>query len=126
MCTACCASIGSAVRIREDHAGSATERRSAEDRAIRCGSEASDRLRFALPACVAVANIDPGPGESAVRTEGVVTVKTLRFWVSPAILVALWIIAAAFTVSQLATVAPLLLSTRVQPPRLEEQRDLGG
>jgi hypothetical protein len=56
----------------------------------------------------------------------VVTVKTLRFWVSPAILVALWIIAAAFTVSQLATVAPLLLSTRVQPPRLEEQRDLGG
>jgi hypothetical protein len=55
----------------------------------------------------------------------VVTVKTLKLWVSPAALIALWIIAAAFTLSQLATVAPLLLSTRVQPSRLEEQRDLG-
>jgi len=55
----------------------------------------------------------------------VVTVKTLKFWVSPAVFVALWIVAAAYTLSQLATVAPSLLSTRVQPPRLEEQRDLG-
>jgi hypothetical protein len=53
----------------------------------------------------------------------VVIVKTLKFWASPAILVAVWIIAAAFTISQLATVAPSLLSTGVQPPRLEEQRD---
>jgi hypothetical protein len=35
-----------------------------------------------------------------------------------------WIVAAAFTLSQLATVAPLLISTRMQPPRLEQQRDL--
>jgi len=55
----------------------------------------------------------------------VVTVKTLKFWISPAALIALWIIAAAFTLSQLATVAPLLLSTRVQPPPLEEPRQLG-
>jgi hypothetical protein len=73
--------------------------------------------------CVAVAIIAAGPGESAVRTEGVFTVKTLKFWVSPAVLVALWIIAAAFTLSQLATVAPSLLSTGVQPQRLEEQRE---
>jgi hypothetical protein len=53
----------------------------------------------------------------------VFTVKTLKFWASPAVLVALWIIAAAFTLSQLATVTPSLLSTGVQPPRLEEQRD---
>jgi len=53
----------------------------------------------------------------------VFTVKTLKFWVSPAVLVALWIIAAAFTLSQLATVAPSLLSTGVQPPRLEDRRE---
>ena len=74
-------------------------------------------------AAVSVATIAAGPGESAVRTEGVLTVKTLKFWLSPAVLVALWIIAAAFTLSQLATVAPSLLSTGVQPPRLEEQRE---
>jgi hypothetical protein len=50
--------------------------------------------------------------------------KSLEFWVSPAVLVAVWIVAAAFTLSQLATVAPLLISTRMQPPRLEQQRDL--
>ena len=110
---------------QRDHAGSAADRRSTEDRAIRCGSEAPDRARFALPGYIGVATIDPGPGESAFRTEGVVTVKTLKFWISPAALIALWIIAAAFTLSQLATVAPLLLSTRVQPPPLEEPRQLG-
>jgi len=55
----------------------------------------------------------------------VVTVKTIKFWISPAALIALWIIVAAFTLSQLATVAPLLLSTPMQPPRLEEPRELG-
>jgi hypothetical protein len=64
-------------------------------------------------------------GESAFRTEGVVTVKTLKLWLSPAALIALWIVAAAFTLSQLATVAPVLLSTHVQAPRLEEKPDLG-
>jgi len=70
-----------------------------------------------------VATIAAGPGEPAVRTEGVFTVKTLKLWVGPAVLVALWIIAAAFTLSQLATVAPSLLSTGIQPPRMEEQRE---
>ncbi len=51
--------------------------------------------------------------------------KRIKFWISPAALIALWIIAAAFTLSQLATVAPLLLSTRVQRPPLEEPRRLG-
>ena len=82
-------------------------------------------MRFALPGWVPVATIDPGTRESAVRTERVVAVKTLKFWANPAVLVALWIVAAAFTLSQLATVAPLLLSTRVQAARLEEERDLG-
>jgi len=53
----------------------------------------------------------------------VFTVKTLKFWASPALLVAIWIVAAAFTLSQLATVAPSLLSTGVQTPRLEERRE---
>src|SRR5436190_1652919 len=44
------------------------QNRSAKDRAIRCGSEASDRVRFALPGCVAVATIGAGPVESVVRT----------------------------------------------------------
>ena len=101
----------------------AARTRSAKDRAIRCGSDAPDRVRFALPGCVAVANIGSGHGDSVLRTEGVFTVKTLKFWASPAVLVALWIFAAAFTLSQLATVSPSLLSTGVQPPRLEEQRD---
>jgi len=55
----------------------------------------------------------------------VVTVKTLKLWISPAALIALWILVSAFTLSQLATVAPLLLSTRVQSPPLEEPRQLG-
>ena len=50
--------------------------------------------------------------------------KMLKLWVSPAVLVTFWIVAAAFTLSQLATVAPLLLATRMQPPRVEERRDL--
>lgn len=50
--------------------------------------------------------------------------KTLKFWASPAVLVALWIIAAAFTLSQLATVAPLLLSTGMQSSLLGEQREI--
>jgi len=76
-----------------------------------------------LPGCVAVATIGTGPVESVVRTQGVLTVKTLKFWLSPAVLVAVWIIAAAFTLSQLATVGPALLSTGLQPSRLEEQRE---
>ena len=51
--------------------------------------------------------------------------KTLKLWVSPAALIAVWIVAAAFTLSQLATVGPSLVSTGAQPPRLEEQRDFG-
>ena len=83
------------------------------------------KLRFALPGPVAVAIIPPRSGESAFRAEGVVTVKTLKLWVSPAALIAVWIVAAAFTLSQLATVGPSLVSTGAQPPRLEEQRDFG-
>jgi hypothetical protein len=60
-----------------------------------------------------------------VRTEGVDTVKTLKLWVSPAALIVLWIVAAAFTLSQLATVAPVLLSTHVHAARVDEQRDFG-
>jgi type IV secretory pathway TrbD component len=55
----------------------------------------------------------------------VVIVKTLKLWISPAALIALWIVATAFTLSQLATVAPVLLSLHVQAPRLAEQPDLG-
>jgi hypothetical protein len=56
-------------------------------------------------------------------TEGVVAVNTLKFWARPAVLVALWIVAAAFTLSQLTTVARLLLSTRQRPPLVAQQRD---
>jgi hypothetical protein len=51
-------------------------------------------------------------------------VTTLKFWASPAVLIALWLIAAAFTVSQLATVAPSLLSTSMQSSMAERQREI--
>jgi hypothetical protein len=51
-------------------------------------------------------------------------VTTLKFWASPAVLIALWIIAAAFTVSQLATVAPLLLSTSMQGSLVDRSREI--
>jgi hypothetical protein len=53
-------------------------------------------------------------------------VYTIKFWASPAVLVALWIAAAAFTLSQLATVAPSLLSTGVQASVLEAPRAVAG
>jgi hypothetical protein len=58
-----------------------------------------------------------------VKTEGVGTVKTFKLWVSPAVLIAVWIATAAFTLSQLATVGPSLLSAPVQS-RIEELREL--
>jgi hypothetical protein len=82
-------------------------------------------VRFALPGRVAIATMDPGNGGVRCPNRRVVAVKTLKFWASPAVLVALWILAAAFTLSQLATVAPSFLSTRVELPPLEETRDLG-
>jgi len=51
-------------------------------------------------------------------------VTTLKLWASPAVLIALWIIAAAFTVSQLATVAPSLLSTGMQPSLVDRPREI--
>src|SRR2546430_490725 len=51
------------------------------------------------------------PWSPLSEPKGWLTVKTLKFWLSPAVLVAVWIIAAAFTLSQLATVGPSLLST---------------
>jgi hypothetical protein len=45
--------------------------------------------------------------------------KTLTFWFRPAILVLFWVILTAFTLAELATVAPLL---RGEPPRLRQAR----
>ena len=45
--------------------------------------------------------------------------KTLRFWFRPAILVLFWVVLMAFTLAELATVAPLL---RGEQPRLWQAR----
>jgi hypothetical protein len=45
--------------------------------------------------------------------------KTLRFWFRPAILGLLWLVLMAFTLAELATVAPLLRGER---PRLRQVR----
>jgi hypothetical protein len=45
--------------------------------------------------------------------------KTLRFWFRPAILVLLWVVLTAFTLAELATVAPVLRGER---PRLRQAR----
>jgi len=44
--------------------------------------------------------------------------QTLKFWIRPALIVFLWIITAAFTLSELATVVPLLCSTGATAPRI--------
>jgi hypothetical protein len=44
-------------------------------------------------------------------------VKTLKIWVGPAIAAVLWIAATGFTLSQLATVAPSLRSSRAELPQ---------
>jgi hypothetical protein len=67
----------------------------------------------------------PLTGEPAPNREGD-AVYTIKFWASPAVLVALWIAAAAFTLSQLATVAPSLLSTGVRASVLEGPRTVAG
>ena len=58
---------------------------------------------------------------SAVPNRKGWTVNTLKLWGSPAALLALWIVVAAFTISEVATVAPLLISTRVQAPHASVQ-----
>jgi hypothetical protein len=40
----------------------------------------------------------------------------LKFWIRPALIVVLWIVASAFTLSELATVVPLI-SSSVEPAR---------
>jgi hypothetical protein len=45
--------------------------------------------------------------------------KTLRFWFGPAFLVIFWVALTAFTLVELATVAPLL---REEQPRLRQTR----
>jgi len=47
--------------------------------------------------------------------------QTLKFWLRPALIVFLWIVTAAFTLSELATVVPLLCSTGATPPRIRER-----
>jgi hypothetical protein len=42
------------------------------------------------------------------QREGWSLMKTLTFWFRPAILVLFWVVLAAFTLAELATVAPLL------------------
>jgi hypothetical protein len=49
----------------------------------------------------------------------VVAMKTLSLWFRPAILVLLWVVLTAFTLAELATVAPLLRGER---PRLRQAR----
>jgi hypothetical protein len=47
--------------------------------------------------------------------------QTLKFWLRPALIIFLWIVTAAFTLSELATVVPLLCSTGVTAPRVRER-----
>jgi hypothetical protein len=49
-------------------------------------------------------------------------VNMLKLWARPAIIASLWIIAAAFMLSELATVAPLLRSSRAEPPQAREPK----
>jgi len=44
--------------------------------------------------------------------------QTLKFWLRPALILFLWVVTAAFTLSELATVVPLLCSTGATAPRI--------
>jgi len=46
--------------------------------------------------------------------------QTFKFWLRPALIVFLWIVTAAFTLSELATVVPLLCSTGANAARVRE------
>jgi len=48
--------------------------------------------------------------------------STLWFWFRPAFLVSLWMVVAAFTLSELATVVPALLSSGGEPPAVRVLR----
>ncbi|HYY53612.1 MAG TPA: hypothetical protein VE755_12105 [Myxococcales bacterium] len=45
--------------------------------------------------------------------------QTLSFWVRPAVFAILWILAAALTVSEVATIGPALQSASGAPPRVQ-------
>ena len=47
--------------------------------------------------------------------------QTLKFWLRPALILFLWVVTAAFTLSELATVVPLLCSTGATAPRIRGQ-----
>ena len=48
--------------------------------------------------------------------------NTLKLWFRPAMLLVLWFLATAFTLSELATVAPLLHASGAKRPRIAEAR----
>ena len=58
-------------------------------------------------------------GGAGPNTGRMQAVAKLNFWIRPALIVALWIVAAAFTLSELATAVPLITSLsepgRAQP-----------
>ena len=47
--------------------------------------------------------------------------QTLKFWLRLALILFLWVVTAAFTLSELATVVPLLCSTGPTAPRIRER-----
>jgi hypothetical protein len=53
-------------------------------------------------------------------------VQTFSFWVRPAIFAVLWVLAAALTLSELATVNPALESAGGPPPRVHFVRRSAG
>jgi hypothetical protein len=80
---------------------------------IRKGSSDPQRITRADPALRQKADgIKP-----SIPTGRVVPMKTFTYWFRPAIFVLLWVILTAFTLAQLATVAPLL---RAERPRLRQ------
>jgi hypothetical protein len=82
-----------------------------------------DPVRFALPGrrsgikpCVPTEKCSPGP------TRRMAAVNTLKLWLRPAMLLVLWFLVTAFTLSEVATVAPLLRASGAERPRLAQAR----
>ena len=56
------------------------------------------------------------------QTRRMAAVNTLKLWLRPAMLLVLWFLVTAFTLSEVATVAPLLRASAVGRPRLAQAR----
>src|SRR5207247_10256714 len=71
---------------------------------------------FALPRRARATTIPSRAHAARVSIERMPAMQTLSFWVRPAVFAVLWVLAAALTVAEVATIGPSLQSAGGMPP----------